>query len=122
MNKDNLEEGYPFDIKKPWGSFRQFTKNVPTTVKIIFVSPNEILSLQSHTKRNEFWRVIAGSGFVEIGGKREDVKTGDEKIIPVGAKHRMAGGPDGMQILEISFGEFDEEDITRYEDKYGRTK
>lgn len=117
-----MEEGFPFDIQKPWGSFRQFTKNIPTTVKIITVKPDEILSLQSHTKRAEFWRVISGSGFVEIDGNREEVQNGDEKMIPLSVKHRMEGGATGMQILEISFGEFEEEDITRYEDKYGRAK
>jgi hypothetical protein len=25
-----------------------------------------------------------------------------------------------MEVLEISFGDFDENDIVRYEDKYGR--
>jgi mannose-1-phosphate guanylyltransferase/mannose-6-phosphate isomerase len=120
MLNNHMEEGFPFDIERPWGNFRQFTKDTPCTVKIITVKPNEILSLQSHEKRSEFWRVISGSGIVQIDGNREEVKNGDEKIIPLGAKHRMEGGLGGMQILEISFGEFDEEDITRYEDKYGR--
>ncbi|MFA6050745.1 MAG: phosphomannose isomerase type II C-terminal cupin domain [Candidatus Paceibacterota bacterium] len=115
-----MEQGYPFDSIRPWGNFRQFTKNTPVTVKIISVKPDEILSLQSHTKRSEFWRVISGSGFVEIDGVRKDVKTDDEIEVPLGAKHRMGSGSIGMQILEIAFGEFDEEDIIRYEDKYGR--
>jgi hypothetical protein len=29
---------------------------------------------------------------------------------------------DPMQVLELSYGEFDEADIVRYEDKYGRVK
>ncbi len=120
MNKNGMEEGYPFDFKKPWGDFRQFTLNAPTTVKIITVLPGQILSLQSHTKRSEFWRVISGSGFVVIGEQRQAVSLGDEKMIPTLAKHRMEAGPEGMQILEIAFGVFDEDDITRYEDKYGR--
>lgn len=115
-----MEEGYPFDIQKPWGGFRQFTKDAPTTVKLIIVKPNEILSLQSHKKRSEFWRVVSGSGFFEVNGLGTEVKAGDEMEVALGAKHRMAGGADGMEILEISFGEFDEEDIVRYEDKYGR--
>lgn len=115
-----MEQGYPFDTFRPWGNFRQFTKNTPVTVKIISVKPDEILSLQSHAKRSEFWRVISGSGFVEIDGKRIDVEIDDEMEVPLGAKHRMGSNASGMQILEIAFGEFDEDDITRYEDKYGR--
>lgn len=120
MNNDQMPDGFPFNIERPWGNFRQFTKNTPTTVKIITVAPDQILSLQSHTKRTEFWRVIVGGGFVEIGELRESVQVGDERLIPLGAKHRMQAGASGMQILEIAFGDFDEEDITRYEDKYGR--
>jgi hypothetical protein len=32
----------------------------------------------------------------------------------------MKAGNNGMEVLEISFGDFDENDIVRYEDKYGR--
>jgi len=115
-----MKQGFPFDIERPWGSMRQFSLNTPTTVKIISVKPNEVLSLQSHTKRAEFWRVISGSGFFEIDGEKVAVSIGDEKEVPMGSKHRMSAGGDGMQVLEIAFGDFDEEDITRYEDKYGR--
>lgn len=117
-----MQQNLPFDVEKPWGSFRQFTKNEPTTVKIIIVAPDQILSLQSHKKRSEFWRVIAGSGFVEIDGERRAVSLGEETTIPLGSKHRMQAGPLGMQILEISSGEFDEDDIIRYEDQYGRVQ
>ena len=109
-----------FQIERPWGNFRQFTLNNPLTVKILTVKPNEILSLQSHKKREEFWHVITGSGFVEIGGVKKSTIVGDEHEIPVGEKHRLSSGPEGIQVLEIATGEFDEEDIIHYEDKYGR--
>lgn len=48
------------------------------------------------------------------------MKDGDEVRIPPGTKHRLIGGAIVGQVLEISFGEFDEEDIVRYEDDYGR--
>ncbi len=109
-----------FQIERPWGNFRQFTKNELSTVKILTVNPNEILSLQSHKKRGEFWHIISGSGFVEIGGVKKEVVSGDEYEIGIGEKHRLSAGPDGIQVLEIATGDFDEEDITHYEDKYGR--
>ena len=115
-----MKQDLPFYVERPWGSFRQFTQNTKTTVKIITVKPNETLSLQSHAKRSEFWRVISGSGSVEIDGIKSEVKVGDEMVVPIGTKHRMSSGLSGMQVLEISSGEFDEDDIARYEDKYGR--
>jgi len=108
------------EVNRPWGNFRQFTHNSPSTVKIITVKPNEELSLQSHTKRSEFWKVLTGSGSFVIGEDTLTVVVGDEHSVPMGTKHRMASGEEGMSVLEIATGEFDEEDIIRHEDKYGR--
>lgn len=109
-----------FQVERPWGNFRQFTHNDSSTVKIVTVKPNEILSLQSHKNRKEFWHVISGSGTVEIGETKKDTIVGDEHEIQVGEKHRLGAGPNGIQVLEISTGNFDESDIIHYEDKYGR--
>ena len=109
-----------FQLERPWGNFRQFTLNEPSTIKIITVKSNEILSLQSHAYRSEFWHVITGSGMVEIGEIKKETKVGDEHEIAVGEKHRLSAGPRGIQVLEIALGDFDESDIIHYEDKYGR--
>lgn len=105
---------------RPWGKFEQFTKNENTTVKIITVNPGSPLSLQRHSKRSEFWRIIAGSGIVRVGEVDHEAKVGDEFMIETGQLHRVTGGPDGIQFLEIAYGEFDESDIERFEDQYGR--
>lgn len=115
--KDNLNI---YEEERPWGSFRKFTDNIPSTVKILNVNPNEELSLQSHHKREEFWRVIRGDGVFEVGDKKTIVEIGSEQYVPVKTKHKIKAGIEGIEILEISFGEFDEGDIVRYEDKYGR--
>ncbi|MES2315527.1 MAG: phosphomannose isomerase type II C-terminal cupin domain [Patescibacteria group bacterium] len=110
----------PFTIERPWGSFRQLTLNSPSTVKVHKVKPNEETSWQSHTKRSEFWYFIEGDGEVHIDDKIFKISPGAEYTAPVGAKHRWIAGPSGMLLVEVATGEFDEEDITRYEDKYGR--
>jgi mannose-6-phosphate isomerase-like protein (cupin superfamily) len=115
-----MEEIKPFQIERPWGNFRQFTLNSVSTVKIITIKPGESLSLQSHTKRSEFWRIIDGSGFVEIDGVKYNTVPGDEHNISVNVKHRAIAGPTGLVFLEIDAGDFEENDEIRYEDKYGR--
>ena len=115
--KNNLDI---YQEERPWGIFRRFTNNTPSTVKIITVKPNEELSLQSHNKREEFWRVIDGDGIFEIDDKKYIVEKGSEQYIPIKTKHRMKAGMIGMEVLEISLGEFNEDDIVRYHDKYGR--
>lgn len=105
---------------RPWGGEECFTENVSSTVKIITVNPGEALSLQTHMNREEFWHVLSGSGFAQVGDEIKEVKAGDEFWVPKGTKHRMTGGDTQLRFLEISLGEFDESDIIRLEDKYGR--
>lgn len=106
---------------RPWGNFTRYTHNEPSTVKIITVLPNQQLSLQYHEKREEFWRVLRGVATLIVGDKTIQANPGDEFYIKKGEKHRIAATGDEVEILEISFGDFDESDIVRLEDKYGRT-
>ena len=106
--------------KRPWGSFIEFTKNEPTTVKILVVHPDEQLSLQYHKNRREFWRILSGAPTLIIGDNELDAKVGDEFVVEVGDLHRITAHDTEVQVLEISYGEFDEDDIVRVEDKYKR--
>jgi mannose-1-phosphate guanylyltransferase/mannose-6-phosphate isomerase len=105
---------------RPWGNFEQFTLNEKSTIKILTVNAGEELSLQVHTQRDEFGRVLKGSGTIQIGEKNIDVNGGDSFFIPRNTKHRATSGSEGLVYLEISFGDFDENDETRIEDEYGR--
>ena len=115
-----MAEFKPFTIERPWGHFRQFSLNSPSTIKIHTILPNASLSLQRHTKRAEFWHVISGSGIIEVDEEKFNVREGDEHGAKLGAHHRIEAGEHGLVLLEVATGEFDEEDIVRYEDKYGR--
>lgn len=106
--------------ERPWGAFERFTLNEPSTVKIITVKPGEAFSLQTHNNRDEFWHITAGSGTVTLGEESRAVQTGDNLWSPKGTAHRMEAGEHGIEFLEIAFGEFDEGDIIRIEDRYGR--
>ena len=110
----------PFTIERPWGSFRQFTHNSLSTVKIHQMKPGAKTSWQSHAHRSEFWHFISGSGTIKIGDKEYSVAPGDEYVAGVGVKHRWMAGPNGLGLVEVAVGDFDEEDIVRYEDEYGR--
>ncbi|MSU44985.1 mannose-6-phosphate isomerase [Candidatus Nomurabacteria bacterium] len=107
-------------VKKPWGQFDQFTHNEPTTVKILSVNRGSSLSLQKHNSRTEFWRVILGHPIVTIDKMVKSANPGDEFIIDQQQAHRLEAKNDDVQVLEISSGDFDENDIIRLEDKYGR--
>lgn len=110
---------YERDIR-PWGEFERFTLNESTTVKIITVNPHEAFSLQTHSNRDEFWRVLSGSGTVTTDEEKKEARAGDTFFIKAGVAHRAEAGGEGLKFLEIAFGEFDEGDIKRLADKYGR--
>ncbi len=105
---------------RPWGAFTRFTLNRPSTVKMITVNEGEAFSLQTHAHRDEFWYIVSGEGMVHLGGSDSPAKPGDSFYCPRGTEHRVTGGTGGVSFVEIAFGDFDENDITRLEDNYGR--
>ena len=109
-----------FQEERPWGNFRQFTHNDLSTVKILFIKKGEAFSLQYHNKRKEFWRVLSGTPKITVGEVVVKAKKGDEFEILPKINHRIHSIYSNTEVLEISFGEFDEQDIIRLEDKYGR--
>ena len=109
-----------YSEKRPWGSFEKFCENAKCSVKILFIKPNQELSLQTHKYRDEFWKILQGKPTIEINNKVIKAKENDEFFIPKKVKHRASAGAQSVKILEISFGKFIEKDVTRIEDKYER--
>jgi len=108
-------------VKKPWGSFDQFTLNERSTVKILTIKPGGTTSLQSHKHRREFWVALDKGIHIQIGNEKISLRKGSSILVKKGEKHRLrCEGRLEARILEISFGHFSESDIVRYEDNYGR--
>src|SRR3989338_2065137 len=115
-----MEELKPFYVEKPWGGFREFTENEKGTVKILFIKKGEEFSLQKHNGRDEFLRVLSGNPDITIGSETLRAKKDDEFEIEPEVEHRIAAPEGDVEVLEISRGKFDETDIIRIKDKYGR--
>ncbi|MCB9358872.1 phosphomannose isomerase type II C-terminal cupin domain [Candidatus Woesearchaeota archaeon] len=108
--------------ERPWGGFEQFTHNEISTVKILRIKDGEQPSVQYHHNREELWRIIGGKGKVLQGEEWKLARPGDEFFIEKGMVHTGTGDGEDLIVLEISFGNFDEKDIVRLEDKYGRPR
>ena len=107
--------------KRPWGDFLEFAKNQAVTVKILDIMPNEMISLQHHQERDEFWYVIRGEIQAIVDDQKKDLKIGDYIYVKRGDNHRLINESlELAAILEISFGEFKENDEVMIEDKYQR--
>lgn len=116
--------GSPHEIlhdDRPWGSFRRYADNEVCTVKIIEVRPGQALSLQRHRNRDELWVALDAGLVVTIDDQETVAERGQEFFVPRGAVHRVACGTHGPgRFMEVAFGEFDEDDIERLDDRYGR--
>jgi mannose-1-phosphate guanylyltransferase/mannose-6-phosphate isomerase len=109
-------------IERPWGSFKQYANNHDCTVSLMVVLPGQRLSLQSHTGRAELWIVIDDGALVQVGELEHEYKAGDEIWIPANEKHRLAcRGDKPVRVLEVAFGNWQQDDIQRYADDYERS-
>ena len=108
------------ESERPWGSFKQYVLNRKCTVKIHTIKKGGSCSLQSHKRRSELFVPLDRGIVIEVDGKVFETNPGDEVYVPLGSKHRFSSKTGNGRILEIAFGDFSEDDITRYEDKYGR--
>lgn len=124
FNFDSLDEMIlEYEIyNRPWGMYKTTFQNQYSKSKIIIVLVNESLSLQEHKKRDEHWIIIKGKGLLTIGETEKDVYGGDYIYIPKGCKHRIENSSnETLLIAEVQLGDyFGEDDIIRYNDKYGR--
>lgn len=89
-------------------------------MKVITVEAGGTLSLQRHAHRDEVWHVLDAGLRVEIDGVTHTPEPGEEFLILRGQTHRLTSLGHRGRILEIAFGTFDEEDIERLDDAYGR--
>ena len=115
-------------VAKPWGFYLDLTEGKSTfdfkwKVKEIIVNPGRKLSLQRHAKRDEFWVIVMGNGvLVDQDSKEVMLEPGITVYVPAGKVHRIenrAYWP--LKLVEVQVGmEWDEEDIERLADDYGR--
>ena len=107
-------------VERPWGRFSQYAHNQEVTVSLMTVKPGQQLSLQSHTGRAELWIVLDEGAQVQINDKIMEPEAGEEIWIPEGAKHRLGSTGPQVRVLEVAFGNWQQEDIKRYDDDYNR--
>jgi mannose-6-phosphate isomerase-like protein (cupin superfamily) len=105
---------------RPWGKFERYIENEKCTVKILYLKSNSQTSLQYHDKRDEWWKVIKGSIKIHVNDIEYRLAENDSFFIKRGSKHQIINLEYPAIILEISTGDFDEDDIVRLKDIYNR--
>ncbi|MBD3266584.1 cupin domain-containing protein [bacterium] len=111
----------PRVIERPWGCYREYARNEPCTVWVVEMKPGEEGSLQSHNHFDELWIMLTDGAEVTVGETVLQPKPQEEIFIPRGTKHRlrnMSNHP--IRMMEVAYGDVQDEDKIRYDDKYGR--
>ena len=111
-------------IYRPWGSYTGITEGSRWQVKRISVNPGASLSLQMHHHRAEHWIVVKGTAIVELNGQEQLLTENQSTYIPLGCKHRLSKpGKIPVELIEVQSGEYlAEDDIVRFQDRYGRSE
>ncbi len=107
---------------RPWGTFTVLEESSNYKIKRIVVKPGASLSLQMHHHRSEHWVVVSGQAKVINGEQELILNTNESTFIPKGNKHRLENpGLLDLVLIEVQTGDYlGEDDIIRFEDKYGR--
>jgi len=109
-------------VCRPWGWYDSIDEGDRFKVKRIQVAPGASLSLQKHYQRAEHWIVVKGTAEVTCGDQVITLTENQSTYIPLGEVHRLANpGKTPLEIIEVQSGSYlGEDDIVRFEDKYGR--
>ena len=112
------------NVYRPWGAYDSIDNGGRFQVKRITVKPGAQLSLQMHHHRAEHWVVVSGTGKVTRGDETILLAENQSTYIPLGVVHRLENpGKLPLELIEVQSGSYlGEDDIVRFEDKYGRSK
>lgn len=110
------------EVYRPWGMYDSIDNGHRYQVKRITVKPGAKLSVQMHHHRAEHWIVVSGTAKVTNGERTYLVCENESTYIPIGQIHALENpGVINLELIEVQSGSYlGEDDIVRFEDKYGR--
>lgn len=112
------------EVYRPWGKYDSIDNGDRFQVKRITVKPGAKLSVQMHHHRAEHWIVVSGTAKVTNGDKEILLTENQSTYIPVGVIHALENpGKVDLELIEVQSGSYlGEDDIVRFEDRYGRVE
>ncbi len=122
IQADRREATQHRQIFRPWGSYDSIGNGERFQVKRISVKEGAKLSLQMHHHRAEHWVVVSGTARITNGERQYLLTENQSTYIPVGVTHSLENpGKVPLELIEIQSGGYlGEDDIVRFEDRYGR--
>ena len=112
------------EVFRPWGKYDSVDNGERFQVKRITVNPGAKLSVQMHHHRAEHWIIVSGTAKVTLDDETILLSENQSTYIPIGVVHALENpGKLPLEMIEVQSGSYlGEDDIVRFEDKYGRVK
>jgi mannose-1-phosphate guanylyltransferase len=120
--QDRTEHIHHREVYRPWGHYDSIDSGERYQVKRITVKPGAKLSVQMHHHRAEHWIVVSGTAKVTNGDNELLLTENQSTYIPVGVIHALENpGKVDLELIEVQSGSYlGEDDIVRFDDRYGR--
>ena len=112
------------EVYRPWGKYDSVDTGKRFQVKRITVNPGAKLSVQMHHHRAEHWIIVSGTAKITLDEKTFLLSENQSTYIPIGVVHALENpGKLPLEMIEVQSGSYlGEDDIVRFEDRYGRAK
>jgi len=122
-SQNRLESEVHRKVYRPWGYYDLVDHGDRHNAKRIVVNVGAKLSVQKHHHRAEHWIVVKGTALVTRGEEQILLTENESTYIPLGVVHSLENpGVIPLEMIEVQSGSYlGEDDIIRYDDKYGRS-
>lgn len=112
------------EVYRPWGKYDSIDTGERFQVKRITVNAGAKLSVQMHHHRAEHWIIVSGTAKVTLDDETILLSENQSTYIPIGVVHALENpGKLPLEMIEVQSGSYlGEDDIVRFEDRYGRVK
>ena len=89
--------------EKSWGSFHVLdVEDESMTIKVT-LNPGHSMNYHSHSRRDEVWTVISGTGRTIVDGMEQPVQAGDVVTMQAGCRHTIIADTE-LKLIEEQLG------------------
>lgn len=89
--------------EKSWGSFRVLdVEDESMTIKVT-LNPGHGMNYHSHSRRDEVWTIISGTGRTIVDGMEQPVRAGDVVTMQAGCRHTVIADSE-LKLIEVQLG------------------
>lgn len=99
---DKFEEPVMF-AEKSWGSYKVVDIEPEAMTIKVTLNPGHCMNYHSHSRRDEVWVVLSGTGRTIVDGMEQKVHAGDVIAMSTGCRHTIFADTE-LKLIEVQLG------------------